>query len=91
METRLPNIFKTANVPNFTRAILKSSYTEFYKLRSNRKRKKKPVYFLKAVEFCSTFWQSNFYNFGYILGKVAKPHFLESPQKSLKTHEHPYQ
>ena len=31
------------------------------------------------------FSHSNWHYFGYILGKVAKPHFLESPQKSLKT------
>ena len=30
------------------------------------------------------FWHSNWHNFGYISGKVAKPHILESPQKSLK-------
>ena len=39
------------------------------------------IYFLKAVE----------YYFGYISGKVAKPHFLETPQKSLKTRQHSYQ
>ena len=31
------------------------------------------------------FWHSRWHYFGYISGKVAKPHFLESPQKSLKT------
>ena len=30
-------------------------------------------------------------NFDYILGKAAKPHFLESPKKSLKTIQHSYQ
>ena len=34
------------------------------------------------------FWHSNWHYFGYISGKVAKPHFLESPQKSLKTRQH---
>ena len=34
---------------------------------------------------------SNWHNFGYISGKVAKPHILESPQKSLKTGQHSYQ
>ena len=29
--------------------------------------------------------------FGYTLGKVTKLHFLESPQKSLKTRQHPFQ
>ena len=37
------------------------------------------------------FWHSNWHYFGYILRKVAKPHFLESPQKSLKTRPHSYQ
>ena len=37
---------------------------------------------MKAFEFCSTFWHSNWHNFGYISGRLAKPHFLESPQKS---------
>ena len=31
------------------------------------------------------FWHSNWYYFGNISGKVANPHFLESPQESLKT------
>ena len=40
------------------------------------------------------FWHSNWHYFGifgYILGKVAKPHLLESPQKSLKTRQDSYQ
>ena len=37
------------------------------------------------------FWHSNWHYFGYILRKVAKPHSLESPQKSLKTRPHSYQ
>ena len=40
------------------------------------------------VEFYSPFWHSNWHNFGYILGKIAKPHFLESPQKSKRAVEH---
>ena len=31
------------------------------------------------------FWHSHWHYFGYILGKVAKPHLLESPQKSQNT------
>ena len=34
---------------------------------------------------------SNWQNFGYISGKVGKPHILESPLKSLKTRQNPYQ
>ena len=37
------------------------------------------------------FWHSRWHYFGYISGKVAKPHFLENPQKSLKTRQHSYQ
>ena len=37
------------------------------------------------------FWHSNWHNFDYISGKVAKPHFLENPQKSLKTCQHSFQ
>ena len=37
------------------------------------------------------FWYSNWHYFGYISGKVAKPHFLESPQESLKIRQNSYQ
>ena len=30
------------------------------------------------------FWHSNWHYFGYVSGKLAKPHFIENPQKSLK-------
>ena len=46
------------------------------------------VYFLKAVEFWSPFWHSKWHNLSYISGKVAKPHILESPQKSKRAVEH---
>ena len=36
----------------------------------------------KGSEFCSTFWQSNCHNFGYISGKVAKPHFFRNTKRS---------
>ena len=54
METRLSNIFKTTNVTNFTKAILESSY-RVLQVTFKYKTLKQPVYFLKAVEFCSTF------------------------------------
>ena len=73
---KLSNIFKTTNVTNFTKAILKSSYRAL-QVTFKQKTLKELVYFLKAVEFCSTFWHSNWHNFGYILRKVVKPHFLE--------------
>ena len=37
------------------------------------------------------FWHSNWHYFGYISGRVAKPHFLESPQESLKIRQNSYQ
>ena len=42
----------------------------------------------KGSWILSYFWHSNWHHFGYILGKVAKPHLLESLQKSLKTRQH---
>ena len=54
IETRLSNILKTTNVMNFTKAILKSSY-RVLQVTFKQKTLKQPVYFLKAVEFCSTF------------------------------------
>ena len=54
METRLSNIFKTTNVTNFTKAILKSFY-RVLEVTSKWKTLKQPIYFLRAVEFCSTF------------------------------------
>ena len=54
MEMRLCNIFKTTNFTNFTKAIRKSSYRVLL-VTSKWKTLKQSVYFLKAVEFCSTF------------------------------------
>ena len=54
METRLFNIFKTANVTKLTKAILESSY-RVLQVTSRWKTLKQPVYFLRAVEFWSTF------------------------------------
>ena len=84
---KLSNIFKTTNITNFTKAILKSSY-RVLQVTFKQKTLKEPVYFLKAVEFCFPFLHSNWHNFGYISGKDAKPHFLESPQKSERAVEH---
>ena len=36
------------------------------------------------------FWHSNWHTFSRISEKVAKLHFSESPQESLKTREHSY-
>ena len=54
METRLSNIFKTTNVMNFTKPILKSSY-RVLQVTSKWEILKQPVHFLKAVKFSSTF------------------------------------
>ena len=42
----------------------------------------------KGSWILTNFWHSSWHYFGYISGKIAKPHILESPQKSLKTHQH---
>ena len=52
METRLFNIFKTTNVTNSTKVIQESSYRV---LQVTSKQKTLKHYFLKAVEFYSTF------------------------------------
>ena len=54
METRLSNIFKTANVTNLTKVIQQSSY-RVLQILSKWKTLKQPVYYLKAVEFWPTF------------------------------------
>ena len=54
METRLSNIFKTTNVTNLNKVIQESSY-RVLKVTSKQKTLKQPVYFLKTVEFFSTF------------------------------------
>ena len=54
METRLSNIFKTANVTNLTKVIQQNSYRVLQVI-SKWKTLKQPVYFLKAVEFWPTF------------------------------------
>ena len=54
METRLSNIFKITNVTNLTKVIQESSY-RVLQVTSKQKTLKQPVYFLKVVEFCSTF------------------------------------
>ena len=86
METRLSNIFKTTNVTNFTKAILKSykssiSYIQIENTKTTR-------LLFKGSWILPYFWHSNWHYFGYISGKVAKPHFLESPQKSKRAVEH---
>ena len=54
METRLSNFFKTTNVTNFTKVILKTSYSVL-QVTFKQETLKQPIYFLKAVEFYSTF------------------------------------
>ena len=54
METRLFNIFKTTNVTNLTN-VIQESYYRVLQVTSKQKTLKQPLYFLKAVEFCSTF------------------------------------
>ena len=54
METRLSNIFKTANITNLTNVIQESSY-RVLQVTFKQKTLKQPVNFLKEVEFCPTF------------------------------------
>ena len=54
METTLSNIFKTTNITKLTKTNLKSSY-RILQVTFKWKTLKQPVYFLKAVEFYSTF------------------------------------
>ena len=82
----ISKIFKTAIVTNLNRVVLESSYTVL-QVTFKWKTLKQPIYFLKAVEFCLTF-DTQIDITGYILRKKnTKPHFLESPQRSLKTRQ----
>ena len=54
MEKRLSYIFKTTNITNLTKTILKSSY-RVLQVTSKWKTLKQPVYFLRAAEFWPTF------------------------------------
>ena len=54
METRLSNIFRTTNVTNLTNVIQQNSY-RVLRVISKWNTLKKPVYFLKEVEFWSDF------------------------------------
>ena len=89
VETRLSNIFKTTNVTNFTKAILKSHKSSISYIQIENTKTTRPLF--KGSWVLLYFWHSNWHYFGYISGKVAKPHFLESPQKSLKTRQNSYQ
>ena len=71
METRFSNIFKTTNVANFSKVILKSSY-RLLQVTPKWKTPKQPTYFLQVVEFRSTF------DIRHVSGKVAKPYILEN-------------
>ena len=55
MDTRLSNIFKTTNVTNFTKAILKSSY-RVLEVTFKWKTLKQPVYFFKNSWILLYFW-----------------------------------
>ena len=90
MKTRLSNIFKTANVTSFTKAIRKSS-CRVLQVNIQIENTTTTRLLFKDSWILLYFWHSNWHYFGYISGKVAKPHFLESPQKSLKTRQHSYQ
>ena len=83
METRLSNIFKNSNVTNLTKVIQGNAY-RVLQVTSKQKTLKQPVYFLKTVEFCSTFdsqtgitlalFQEKLQNHNNILSKNANIH-----------------
>ena len=54
METNFSNIFKITNVTNLTKVIQEKSY-RVLQVTSKQKTLKQHVYFLKVVDFCSTF------------------------------------
>ena len=80
----MSNIFKTTNVTNLTKIIQKN----FYRVLQVTSKWKT---LFKGSWVLTYFWHSSWHYFGYISGKVAKPHFLESPQKSLKPRQYSYQ
>ena len=55
METTWSYIFKTTNAMNLTKAIQESS-SRVLQVMSKKKTQKQPIYYLKAVEFCPTFY-----------------------------------
>ena len=79
METRLCKILKTTNTAKFIKAIPESPH-KIYKVQI-RPQAAHVVFRGRLV--LSYFWNSDWHNFAYVLGKVAKLFFLESPRKSL--------
>ena len=76
METRLSNIFKTTNVTNFTKAILKSykssiSYIQIENTKTTR-------LLFKGSWILLYFWHSNWHNFGYISEKLQNHTFSKA-------------
>ena len=90
MVRRLSNIFKTTHVTKLTKFILESSYW-ILQVTSKWKTLKMPLLFFKGRWILDYYWHSNWHNFGYNLGKVAKLHFPDSPQRFLKARHHSYQ
>ena len=80
----MSNTFKITNITNLTNVIQQYS-CRVLQVTSKWKTLKQPVYFLKAIEFWPTFDIQVDITLAIFWLKVAKPHFLESPQKSLKT------
>ena len=65
------------------KVILENSF-RVLKVTSKWKTLEQPVYFLRAVDFWPTFDIQIDITFGYILEKIAKLRFLESPQHSYQ-------
>ena len=86
----MSNTFKITNITNLTNVIQQYS-CRVLQVTSKWKTPKQPVYFLKAIEFWPSFDIQVDITLVIFWLKVAKPHLLESPQKSLKTRQHSYQ
>ena len=63
--------------------------TGFYNLYVNGNPKATHLLF-KGSWILTYFSHSNWHNFGCVVGKAAKPHFLKTRQKPLKTRQHSY-
>ena len=85
MKKRFSNTFKTTNVTKLTKAILKSFYRVLQITSKWKTRTKTTCQFFKGCWILAYFWQANYHNFGYILGKVAQIHFLKKPTQNTPT------
>ena len=86
METRLSNIFNYKHHDSGKGHSRKPLYSSTSHIQIENTKTIRLLF--KGSWILLYFWHSNWHYFGYISGKFAKPHFSESPQKSLKTRQH---